>query len=151
MPISNGTLTTHVAQHERAGRAGVSGARPALAAGRHLANQPAATAILHGLARRTAPQTHRHGEELVRALLVLCKSDDERVRLGAITAALDRGWGKPAQAVAITGDPDSPVIFHLAMGDGLVPKVIDGEVVASEPLGKPLVAFSGSDDADSPV
>jgi len=38
-----------------------------------------------------------------------------------------------------------------AMGDGLVPKVIDGEVVASEPLGKPLVAFSGSDDADSPV
>ncbi len=73
------------------------------------------------------------------------------VRLGAIQAALDRGWGKPAQAVAITGDPDSPVIFHLAMGDGLVPKVIDGEVVASEPLGKPLVAFSGSDDADSPV
>ncbi len=92
-----------------------------------------------------------HGEELIDALLALTKSDDERVRLGAITAALDRGYGKPAQAVAITGDPDSPVIFHLAMGDGLVPKVIDGEVVASEPLGKPLVAFSGSDDADSPV
>ncbi len=25
------------------------------------------------------------------------KSDDERVRLGAIQAALDRGWGKPTQ------------------------------------------------------
>ncbi len=27
------------------------------------------------------------------------KSDDERVRLGAIQAALDRGWGKPTQAI----------------------------------------------------
>ena len=47
-----------------------------------------------------------------------------------------RGWGKPAQAVAITGDPDSPVIFHLAMGDGLVPKVIDGEVVGQRAPGE---------------
>jgi len=76
----------------------------------------------------------KHGDELVKALLALCKSDDERVRLSAIQAALDRGYGKPAQAVAITGDPDSPVIFHLAMGDGLVPKVIEHEP-APEALG----------------
>ena len=36
---------------------------------------------------------------LVQALLALTKSDDERVRLGAIQAALDRGWGRPSQAV----------------------------------------------------
>ncbi len=65
--------------------------------------------------------------QLVEALLALCKSDDERVRLGAIQAALDRGYGKPAQAIAITGDPDSPVIFHLRLGDGLAPKVIEHE------------------------
>ena len=41
----------------------------------------------------------KHGDELVRALLDLTKSDDERVRLGAIQAALDRGWGRPTQAV----------------------------------------------------
>ena len=41
----------------------------------------------------------KHGDELVQALLVLTKSDDERVRLGAIQAALDRGYGKPAQSV----------------------------------------------------
>ncbi len=41
----------------------------------------------------------KHGDELVQALLALTKSDDERVRLGAIQAALDRGWGKPTQAV----------------------------------------------------
>ena len=40
-----------------------------------------------------------HGDELVDALLALTKSDDERVRLAAIQAALDRGWGKPTQAV----------------------------------------------------
>ncbi len=35
----------------------------------------------------------KHGDELVQALLALTRSDDERVRLGAIQAAFDRGWG----------------------------------------------------------
>ncbi len=46
----------------------------------------------------------KHGDELVEALLKLTKSDDERVRLGAIQAALDRGWGRPSQAVEGTLD-----------------------------------------------
>ena len=46
----------------------------------------------------------KHGDELVGALLALTKSDDERVRLGAIQAALDRGWGRPSQAVERTLD-----------------------------------------------
>ncbi len=46
----------------------------------------------------------KHGQELVEALLALTKSDDERVRLGAIQAALDRGWGKPTQAVDLGGE-----------------------------------------------
>ncbi len=41
----------------------------------------------------------KHGQELVEALLALTKSEDERVRLGAIQAALDRGWGRPTQAI----------------------------------------------------
>ena len=41
----------------------------------------------------------KHGDELVEALLALTKSEDERVRLGAIQACFDRGWGKPAQTV----------------------------------------------------
>ncbi len=40
-----------------------------------------------------------HGDELVAALLALTKSDDERIRLSAIQAALDRGWGRPVQGV----------------------------------------------------
>ncbi len=48
----------------------------------------------------------KHGAELVEALLALTRSDDERVRLGAIQAALDRGWGRPSQAVegTLAGD-----------------------------------------------
>ncbi len=41
----------------------------------------------------------KHEKALVEALLALTKSNDERVRLGAIQAALDRGWGRPSQAV----------------------------------------------------
>ncbi len=82
----------------------------------------------------------RHGTELVEALLALTRSDDERVRLGAITAALDRGWGKPAQAIAIKGDPDSPVVFNLRLGDGM--KTIDDGAVEVLPdaLAAPVVA-----------
>ena len=81
-----------------------------------------------------------HGDELVQALLKLTQSADERVRLGAITAALDRGWGKPAQALQVRGDPDSPVIFNLRLGEGIAPKVIDHEPQQSvaPPIGDDL-------------
>ncbi len=62
----------------------------------------------------------------------------------------DRLDGKPAQAIAIKGDPDSPVIFNLRLGDGM----LDGGQVALEPvpdaLGAPLVAIAGQDDGEQP-
>ena len=48
-----------------------------------------------------------HGAELIAGLLKLCKSKDEEVRLNAIKAALDRGYGRPAQAV--TGEDGGPI------------------------------------------
>ena len=50
----------HAAQHERAGRAGgtdATGSTTSLSRERDEGRRPAATAILHGLARGTAPQT----------------------------------------------------------------------------------------------
>ena len=41
-------------------------------------------------------------EELVR----LMKSDDDKIRIQACNAILDRGLGKPAQALIHTGDDD---------------------------------------------
>jgi len=55
-----------------------------------------------------------HSDDLVKALLARTKGDDERVRLSAIQAALDRGWGRPAQA--ITGDTGGPVQIVVATG-----------------------------------
>ena len=55
-----------------------------------------------------------HGDELVDALLALTKDKDPRVRLGAINACLDRGWGRPAQA--ITGDTGGPVQIVVETG-----------------------------------
>ncbi len=60
---------------------------------------------------------------------------------------------KPAQAVAITGDPDSPVIFNLRLGDGLAPKTIGGgavEVLAQDTLTASLMAVAAQDDKDQP-
>ena len=90
----------------------------------------------------------KHGYELVGALLALTQSDDERVRLGAITAALDRGWGRPAQALQVKGDPDSPVIFNLRLGDGAAPKVIEHQESPEVGLVPALAAISAPDEAE---
>jgi len=64
-----------------------------------------------------------HGDELVAALLALTKSDDERVRLAAIQAALDRGWGKPVQAVDLGVQVEITAIERTIVG----PRVIEIE------------------------
>ncbi len=64
-----------------------------------------------------------HGDELVDALLALTKSDDERVRLAAIQAALDRGWGKAVQAVDLGVEVQITSIERRIVG----PRVIEIE------------------------
>lgn len=49
----------------------------------------------------------KHDAALVKALVALTKSDDENVRLKAIQACLDRGHGKPPQAVEVGVDDDT--------------------------------------------
>ncbi len=69
----------------------------------------------------------------------------------AVREVGDRLDGKPAQAIAIKGDPDSPVIFNLRLGDGL----IDGGAVEFSPvpdaLATPVVAIAAQDDGDTSV
>ncbi len=62
----------------------------------------------------------------------------------------DRLDGKPAQAIAIKGDPDSPVIFNLRLGDGM----LDGGEARLSPvpdaLETPLIAIAVQDGAEAP-
>ena len=59
-----------------------------------------------------------HETKLVTALIDLTKSDDEKVRLGAIRECLDRGWGKPAQAFSGTLNADTSLIELMQKIDG---------------------------------
>jgi hypothetical protein len=87
----------------------------------------------------------------VRTLRLLARKLADRGLEGEIAALReigDRLDGKPAQAIAIKGDPDSPVIFNLRLGDGIAPKVIDGGPVEVLPdaLTGPLVAIATQDE-----
>ncbi len=69
----------------------------------------------------------------------------------AVREVGDRLDGKPAQAIAIKGDPDSPVVFNLRLGDGLAPKTINGgavEVLAQDALTATAVAVAAQGDED---
>ena len=73
----------------------------------------------------------KHEKELVEGLLALVESMDEHVRIKAIQACFDRGWGKPAQSV--TGaDGEGPAIVEIrriiipAKANGADPKHSNG-------------------------
>lgn len=50
-----------------------------------------------------------HGIAAINKLVALMSSDDEKTQLAACQAILDRGFGKPAQAI-IGGSEDDPPI-----------------------------------------
>ena len=45
------------------------------------------------------------GPEAIRKLVKLLNSDNEKIVLGAATALLDRGFGKPAQTIQVSENP----------------------------------------------
>jgi len=50
-------------------------------------------------------------------------SESDAAKVAAWKAILDRGHGRPAQAVQVGADPDSvPVVFHMDFGAGLKPQ-----------------------------
>ena len=75
-----------------------------------------------------------------------CFAEAELGEMAAIKEIGDRLDGKAVQGHEVRGDPDSPVIFHLRFGDGIAPKVIDGEVVAQDVHTGPLVAIATQDE-----
>ena len=95
-----------------------------------------------------ASQARAHAPAMIRVLQGIAQSPKAppAARVSAANGLLDRGLGKPAQAIAIKGDPDSPVIFNLRLGDGIRPKVIDGEVVVQDALAAPLVVIAAQDE-----
>ncbi len=54
----------------------------------------------------------KHEKALVKALLALTESEDEHVRVKALQACFDRGWGKPVQPLT-GGDGEGPAIVRI--------------------------------------
>lgn len=50
-----------------------------------------------------------YGKDAIEKMAALLESDDEKVRLAAAQALLDRGYGKPAQAIVGGDEDDAPL------------------------------------------
>lgn len=50
-----------------------------------------------------------YGKDAIEKMAALLESDDEKVRLAAAQALLDRGYGKPAQAIIGGDEDDAPL------------------------------------------
>jgi hypothetical protein len=66
-----------------------------------------------------------HGPRCIEVAVELLDDADSRIRLGALTALLDRGYGKPKQSIE-TNDPTSPTLLHL-----LAAQQISEELIAT--------------------
>ena len=53
-----------------------------------------------------------YGEEAILKLAELMRGDDVRVSQSAAQALLDRGFGKPAQSLELSGDADNPIAYQ---------------------------------------
>ena len=86
-----------------------------------------------------------HGPRCVEVAAELLDDPDPRIRLGALNALLDRGFGRPVQAIAATNDIPTLQFQHLisarANGELLkAPPEIEGDVVAPDAQSLPDLA-----------
>lgn len=54
-------------------------------------------------------------EEAMAAIIACLDDADPKVRIAAANAILDRGHGKPAQSVTVSGDEDNPLKAHIVV------------------------------------
>ena len=65
-----------------------------------------------------------HGPRCIAVAVDLLDDPDSRIRLGALTALLDRGYGRPAQVIA-GPDGNSPVAMHLLAAQAISQQLIE--------------------------
>ena len=64
-----------------------------------------------------AALARKHGPRCIEVAARLLASKDEKMRLAAAIALLDRGWGRPAQA--ITGENGQPIAIDFRWADSV--------------------------------
>lgn len=71
-----------------------------------------------------------HGPKAIERLAELMGGDDPRVAVAAAQALLDRGYGKPAQA--ITGDDEAPPVKVRGLIEFVTAMAVSGEAPVSD-------------------
>ena len=70
-----------------------------------------------------------HGPRCIAVAVELLDGPDSRIRLGALTALLDRGFGRPTQTIAT--DPNTgPIAMHLLAAQLISAQILERQ---SEP------------------
>jgi hypothetical protein len=54
-----------------------------------------------------------HTPEAIQALADALADESVTARISAATALLDRGWGRPAQSVTVSGDAENPLALSV--------------------------------------
>lgn len=73
--------------------------------------------------RRLQALAREHTDEALETLVFMMRNGEQRERLSAATALLDRGWGRPPQQNILSGDEEGgPVQVLVATG---VPRADD--------------------------
>ena len=62
---------------------------------------------------RVRDAAREYTERAIAVLGAALEDEDRKVQIRAAEVLLDRGWGKPAQAVTLAGDEDLGPIKHL--------------------------------------
>jgi hypothetical protein len=93
--------------------------------------KPGQTGNPSGRPRGLERLAREHTEEALSVLVNSMRSNDERIALTAAGLILDRGWGKPVQAISGGDDAASITFLHLiaarASSDALNNRVFDAE------------------------
>jgi hypothetical protein len=115
-PSAEGLLATNLQPPRRLGGATGRGFMPGKSGNPR--GRPPAPVDIAALARV-------HGPRCIEVAVELLDDPDSRIRLGALTALLDRGFGRPKQTIE-TPDGNSPSALHL-----LAAQLVSQEILAA--------------------
>jgi hypothetical protein len=106
-----------------------------------ISGNPSGRPKLKGEEREAMELARKYGKRAIRRLAQLMRSKNERVAVAAAQALLDRGFGKPAQA--ITGAGGAPLIpTSILMGAGPIADAMTAAAAYAAILSDPSIDLS---------
>jgi len=98
-----------------------------------------------------AALAREHGPKCIEVAAALLDDPDPRIRLSALTALLDRGFGKPATTIVTPDAPTALTMLHLVAAKAFSAE-LPAEQQAAQPGNAPPARIDGNRPAiDAPI